>query len=137
MKISKEKFIHILRKNGGIYSHAAREISDKIGLKYSRQSVKERANKLSVDIMDDIEGENLDDAQSELFNLMKSQDERVRLDAIKFYLKTKGKHLGFTEKLEVEQTNSRPVIQFINVSKLNAINGDQINNGILEDSEID
>ena len=57
--------------------------------------------------------------------------------AIIFRLKTKGKGRGYVEKVEVEQMNSRPIIQFINVSKLNAINGDQINHGVLEDSESD
>lgn len=57
--------------------------------------------------------------------------------AIIFRLKTKGKARGYVEKVELEQINSRPVIQFINVSKLNAINGDQINHGVLEDSGID
>lgn len=97
--LTDKEFWTILRKNGGLFAQTARAITDKYKIEYSRQAVRDRAIK-RPEILADIEEENSDTAEDVLFDLLHSEDERVRADVAKFYLKTKGKHRGYIERTE-------------------------------------
>ena len=45
MKVSEKEFWEILRENAGLYSRTARAIEKQFNVSYSRQAVKERAEK--------------------------------------------------------------------------------------------
>jgi len=102
----------ILRKNAGIYARTARAIENEFRVTMSRQAVRIRAENHSEEL-DDIIQESIDIAEAGLQDLMESEDERVKLQAIMFVLKTKGANRGYSEKLEVE-TRQMPPIYFIN-----------------------
>ena len=93
-KISDIEFLNILRENGGLFARTAKAIQAKFAIKYSRQAVRDRAKKFR-DELNDIEEENLDVAEEGLHILMICSDSRVRLKAIEFYLKNKGKKRGY------------------------------------------
>ncbi|MDO6389013.1 hypothetical protein Q4E40_02655 [Pontibacter sp. BT731] len=100
-KITDKEFWAILRENAGIFARTAKAIKKKFDVEYSRQAVKQRAEK-RPEILEDIEAENLDVAEDGLHTLLRSKDERVRQKAVEFYLKTKGKKRGYVERKEVD-----------------------------------
>ncbi len=102
-KISDKNFFAILRENAGLYARTARAIEKQLGIKYTRQSVKERAEK-HPQILKDIEEEVLDIAEEGLNSVMRSRSESIKLDAIKFFLKNKGKVRGYVEKQNIEHS---------------------------------
>lgn len=102
-KISDKNFFAILRENAGLYARTARAIEKQLGIKYTRQSVKERAEK-HPQILKDIEEEVLDIAEEGLNSVMRSRSESIKLDAIKFFLKNKGKVRGYVEKQSIEHS---------------------------------
>ena len=116
IKISDKNFFNILRENGGLYARTARAIERQLGITYTRQSVKERAEK-HPEILNDIKEEVLDIAEEGLVSLMRSRNEPVKLDSTKFFLKTKGKSRGYIEKqaFDVELKQCIPI--FPDVSK--------------------
>jgi hypothetical protein len=85
IKISDKNFFNILRENGGLYARTARAIERQLGITYTRQSVKERAEK-HPEILNDIKEEVLDIAEEGLVSLMRSRNEPVKLDSTKFFL---------------------------------------------------
>jgi hypothetical protein len=118
IKISDEAFLSILRENGGLYAVTAKAIDDQLGIKLSRQAVRQRAMDHPEELKD-IEEEQSDIAEEGLQSLMKSTDDKIKIDAIKFYLKTKGKKRGYVERVENAVTdndgnNIQPIIN-INV----------------------
>lgn len=115
-KISDKNFFAILRENAGLYARTARAIEKQLGIKYTRQSVKERAEK-HPQILKDIEEEVLDIAEEGLNSVMRSRSESIKLDAIKFFLKNKGKVRGYVEKQNIEHTIKQCTPIFPDVSK--------------------
>jgi len=103
MKISDEQFLSILRESAGIFGRTAREISKKFKIKYTRQSVRERAENF-LNELTDIREENLDIAEEGLHSLMQSKNENIKLRALEIFLKTQGKKRGYNEKQEVDVT---------------------------------
>jgi hypothetical protein len=96
-RLSEKEFWAILRKNAGIYARTARAIFNEYGIEYSRQAVRDRALK-KPEILKDIIEENLDVAEESLRSLMLSKNERIRFNAVEFYLRTKGRERGYIEK---------------------------------------
>ena len=94
-KITNEQLINALYKCGGIYSHAASQLGISI------QAIHYRIK------TDDEIAEAYEDACEQMIVLM--EDELIKLakdghfNAIKFYLKTKGKKRGYTEDWQAEQ----------------------------------
>lgn len=96
-RLSDREFWAILRKDAGIYARAARTISNKYGIEYTRQAVRDRALK-KPDLYKDIIEESLDIAEESLHSLMLSKNERIRFNAVEFLLRTKGRERGYVEK---------------------------------------
>ena len=107
MKVSDVEFWSALRKNKALYSRTARALELKYNITYSRQAVKERAEK-DLDQLNDIVEENLDVAEEVHHNLMMSKDEKIQIKASQFYLKNKGKGRGYIEKQQIEINEPKP-----------------------------
>ena len=107
MKVSDNEFWEILRENAGIYARTARAIEKQFNIQYSRQAVKERAEKDS-ERLNDIREQNFDVAEEGLMSLMRSKAERIKLDSIKFYLERKGKDRGYSQRQEVTGADGMP-----------------------------
>lgn len=108
IKISDEAFLSILRENGGLYAATAKAIEEQFGVKYSRQAVRQRALD-HPDELADIEEQAKDIAEAGLLSLMQDTDPRIRLDATKFYLNTKGKARGYTQRQEITGADGNPL----------------------------
>lgn len=113
-RLSDKEFLAILRENAGLYARTARAIRKQYDMPYSRQAVRDRAEK-HPEVIADIDEENIDVAEEGLHSLMRSSNERVKLDSIKMYLKTKGKGRGYIEKQQVEHSGE------IGISKVNIL----------------
>lgn len=100
IKISDSAFLSILRENGGLYAKTAAAIRDQFGIEYSRQAVRQRAAD-HKDEVEDINEEVQDNAEAGLQTLMKSTDEKIMLDAVKYYLNSKAKARGYTTRTEL------------------------------------
>ena len=98
-KLSDNEFLSALRKCSGIYSRTARYIEKVYEVSYSRQAVRDRAEKHPEEYADILE-QNIDVAEEGLMALMKSKTEAVRLRASEMYLKTIGKKRGYVERNE-------------------------------------
>lgn len=113
-KISEAQFFSILRENAGLFARTARAIEAQFKIQYSRQAVQERARK-RPEILADIDEENIDIAEEGLNSIMRSKSEAMRLDAVKFFLKHKGRKRGYVEKTETELsgtiTNAQIIIE--------------------------
>lgn len=96
-RLSEKEFWAILRKNAGIYARTAKAIYNEYGIEYSRQAVRDRALK-KPELLEDIIEESLDIAEESLRSLMFSKNERIRFNAIEFFLRTKGRERGYVEK---------------------------------------
>jgi len=100
-KLSDNEFLAVLRENAGLYARTARAIKKQFGVEYSRQAVRDRAKNFPEEEAD-IAEENIDVAEEGLHSLMRSANERVKLNAIQLYLKTKGKRRGYVERQEIQ-----------------------------------
>lgn len=108
-RLSDKEFWTILRVNAGLYSRTARAITKEYGMSYTRQAVKDRAERQPVRLLDILE-ENLDVAEESLQSLLRSKNENVRFRAAEFYLKTKGKERGYVERAEITGKDSAELI---------------------------
>jgi hypothetical protein len=107
MKVNDAEFWSELRKNKALYSRTARALELKYNITYTRQAVRERAEK-DLDQLNDIVEENLDVAEEIHHNLMRSKDEKIQIKASQFYLKNKGKGRGYVEKQQIEINEPKP-----------------------------
>jgi hypothetical protein len=129
-KVSDKDFYAILRENAGLFARTARAIAAQFNIPYTRMAVKDRADK-HPEIMDDIEQENLDIAEEGLNSLMRSKAENIRLDSVKFYLKTKGRKRGYVEKQETDITIKKleiPDLTNLTFEQMEAIASKEIKN---------
>lgn len=108
IKISDTAFLAILRENGGLYAKTAKAIAEQFGIDYSRQAVRQRALEHKEE-MDDINEEVQDCAEEGLQSLMKDDDKKIKLDAIKFFLNSKAKNRGYTSRTELTGADGGPV----------------------------
>ena len=107
MKVSDNEFWAILRENAGIYARTARAIENHFNVSYSRQAVKDRAEK-DMDRLNDIRDQNFDVAEEGLHSLMRSKNARIKLDSTKFYLERKGKDRGYSQRQEITGADGMP-----------------------------
>jgi CRP-like cAMP-binding protein len=120
MKVDHIEFFNILRKNKGIYSKTAEEISQTYGVNYTRQAVRQRALE-HPEIYQDIIDQYVDKALENMDSLMDSKDERVKMKASETMLKYLGYRFGLVEKTNLditsnEETINIPPIKWINES---------------------
>ena len=101
-KINDGEFLEALQICGGLQQKTADYISEKYGIKYTRWAVHDRIKRKFKDEVKNIKEGNLDRAEFELFKLMESYDENVKLKAIQFYLKSNGRDRGYGDKIEHE-----------------------------------
>lgn len=115
-KLSENEFWTILRKNAGLYARTARAIQNEFGISYSRQAVRDRAEKCP-DLLNDILEETVDIAEEGLHDLMRSPLPNIRLKAIELYLKSKGSHRGYHQKEAVSHSGEVSVnVTFVDES---------------------
>jgi len=105
MVLGETEFLTVLRENGGLYAKTAKAISEMTGIPISRQAVYQRAQNYP-EVLKDIKEEIIDGAEDGLADLMKCDDNRIKLEAIKLYLKTQAKSRGYVEKQEVDLSGS-------------------------------
>lgn len=110
-RLSDKEFWTMLRENAGLYARTARAIEKEFGVRITRQSVRERAEK-KPELLADIIEENLDIAEEGQHTLMRSKNENVRQKAIEFYLKTKGKSRGYIVQVNSDVTSNGNTIGF-------------------------
>ena len=104
-KLSDNEFWALLRENAGLYAKTANAIREQFDVNFTRQSVRERAEK-APEKLADIRAENVDIAEDGLNTLMQSTDENIQFKSIQFYLKTQGKGRGYVERTE-QEVNSK------------------------------
>jgi len=117
-KISEAEFIAFLRNNGGVYSRTAsaitkhlRQVTGDKTASYSRQAVKYRAEQLDDSVLEDIEDETWDLVAGGLQDALKSNDDKLKLDAVKLGLKYLGHKYGVEEhSTQNQNTNIRVII---------------------------
>ena len=105
-KISNERFLEAIPGTGGLYT----VIAGKLGV--DRHTVSEyikRDPALAAAVLDEIEG-TLDKVESVFINACLKKD----IQACMFYLRTKGKSRGYTEKVEQEVSTKQPLIVKLN-----------------------
>jgi len=85
-KISDKEFFTILRENAGLYARTARAIRKQFDIGYTRQAVRQRAEK-NIEELNDILDESFEVAEDGLHSIMRSKNERLRLEACKFQIK--------------------------------------------------
>lgn len=107
-RLSDKEFWSALTEAHGLYQRAARIIAEKYGFEYTRQSTRERAERQPERLTAIVES-TLDIAEGKLIELFESKIERVRLNAIQFYLKSKGKGRGYVERSEVTGADGKSV----------------------------
>lgn len=107
-RLSKKEFWDCMAEAGGLYARCARLIEEKYGTSISRQSVRGRAEK-DPDLLMQIVETGLDLAEEKLQQLFDSKNERVRLKALEFYLRTKGRSRGYAERKELTGANGEPL----------------------------
>lgn len=110
-----------LRASGGIYSAASQWIAENIGVNYSRQAIAKRiaSSPELQKILDDVTEETIDVAECRLQELIASGN----VTAILFYLRTKGKHRGYTERQELTGVTETGAPAAIRVEFVGAENG--------------
>ncbi len=114
IKVSDDVFLAILRSNGGLYAKTAQDIESQYGIKYTRQAARQRALEHPEELAD-IEEEVMDMAEQGLQACMKDPDARIKIDAIKFFLKTKAKKRGYVERQEIDHSGKieGPIFEII------------------------
>ena len=100
-KVTDKELWAALEANSGLLSRTARALEKKLGITYTRQAVKERAEK-DMERLNDIREQQIDIAEDSLIKLIRSEDERVRFQAVKYYLSTIGKKRGYVERRELD-----------------------------------
>jgi len=99
--VSDKEFLDFLTKNAGLFARTAKAIEIELGITLTRQAIKMRADKLSREVLKDIQERNIDIAESALHDLIESKNENIKLRAAELYLRTIGRHRGYIEKAEL------------------------------------
>lgn len=101
-RVSSTQIFEALRRTGGNQTAAAKELEKQLGVKIDRSTISKRIakeTKLAAAVKE-ITAESLDMAESQLMKGIQNGN----MTAIIFYLKTKGKHRGYSERIETDTT---------------------------------
>lgn len=109
-KVTEAQFWLFMKKGAGIYAKVARLIRNELGIGFTRQAVKARAEK-NPQKLKDVREEVKDIAEEGLIDLMELKDDRIKLKAIEFYLKMQARDRGYTDKKEIDITSDGQQIQ--------------------------
>lgn len=101
-KISQKQFLSVVSGTGGLYTVIAR----KLGI--NRHTVAEyiKRDPVLADAVQQERESTLDDVESVFVDACLEGD----IQACMFYLKTKGKERGYTERVENDLRSSRPIV---------------------------
>ena len=103
-RLTDKEFWSILKANAGLYQRTATAIEKKFNRPYTRQSVKERAEK-HPERLAEIKEATIDTAEGGLLGLMGSTNEGIRLKAITYYLDNQGKKRGYVKQVNAALVN--------------------------------
>ena len=106
-KVTDEQLITAIKKNGGIVADVVKSLHKEYGIDITRDAIykrKESAPAIAA-AFDEAEDEMLDIAESKLIKAIK----RGEMKPIMFYLRTKGKRRGYTERQEITGANEKPI----------------------------
>jgi hypothetical protein len=110
-KLTDEEFLKILKENCGMYGLTAVAIQKKYGIPYTRQAVRDRAQR-HPDFIKELEEENFEIVNLTFLELMKQKENLyVRLNSAKFYAATKCKEHFNTKPGEPKTELKQQVIK--------------------------
>jgi len=107
-RLSNKEFWDALIESGGLFARCSRLIKEKHGVEITRQAIRQRAEKMPERLFE-ITEISLDNAEEQLLQLFESKNERIRLKAVEFYLKNKGKARGYAERTEITGADGEPI----------------------------
>lgn len=107
-RLSNKEYWECLAEAGGLYARCARIINERYSMSFTRQAVRERAEKDPDQLMQIVET-GLDIAEEKYLQLFESTNERIKLKALQFYLRTKGKDRGYTLRDEVTGPDGKAI----------------------------
>jgi hypothetical protein len=96
-----------LIKSGGVHRRAAEILAEAYGRKCTRQTVYNYLKRHPElrEVLEESREASIDQAESQLLDAV----ERGDINAIKFYLETKGKLRGYTRRQEITGAEGRPI----------------------------
>lgn len=105
-KISSMQILEALKQTGGNQTEARKELERQLGITINRSTISRRIakEKKLAEAVQEIQEQSLDMAEGQLIKAI----QKGNITAIIFYLKTKGKQRGYTEKTEQETTVTIP-----------------------------
>ncbi len=104
-KVSDNEFWEELRIQKGGFASTARALEKKYDVEYTRQAVEHRAKK-DLDRLRSVKETITELVENIHFGLMMSEDEKIKIKAVQFYLRAKG---GYTDVTTIEVTEKKPL----------------------------
>lgn len=107
-RLTNKEFWECIAEAGGLYARCARIINERFSMSFTRQAVRVRAEKDPDQLMQIVET-GLDIAEEKYLQLFESTNERIKLKALQFYLRTKGKDRGYSERKEITGVDGKAI----------------------------
>jgi hypothetical protein len=104
-RLPNKDFWRILRENGGIYSRTARYIKEVYDIDYTRQAVRQRAEK-DMEQLEDVLAEVFEKAEGGLLDMIETGTPNIKIKAIEILYKFKGAKYGYTQQTKAEVTGA-------------------------------
>ena len=106
-KVTDEQLIDAIKKNAGIVSDILTTLKKEYGIEVTRDAIYKRkeTNAAIAAAFEEAEDNILDIAESYLIKAINKGE----MKPIMFYLRTKGKRRGYTERQEITGANEKPI----------------------------
>ena len=106
-KVTDRQLIDAIKKNGGIVAAVVKSLRKEYGIDVTRDAIYKRreTNAAVAEAFEEAEDEMLDIAESFLLASIK----RGEMKPIMFYLRTKGKRRGYSERQEITGVDEKPI----------------------------